>query len=144
MFKQIVIPVDLADKDSIALVSKTALSFAKASSDVSLHFIHVMPDFGMKMVEDYLPRNWIKDQKDKFIKQIQDLVGQYILNNDSTKIYYHITRGAIYDEVIQYANKIQADLIIISAVRPQLKSYMLGPNASKIARHADISVLVVR
>ncbi|MFV9897278.1 universal stress protein, partial [Rickettsia conorii] len=52
--------------------------------------------------------------------------------------------GAVYDEIIKHSNEIKADLIIISAVRLQLKDYMLGPNASKIVRHSDISVLVVR
>ena len=56
----------------------------------------------------------------------------------------HIGRGAIYDEVIKYSEAINADLIMISAVRPQLRDYMLGPNASKIVRHSSISVLVIR
>ena len=57
---------------------------------------------------------------------------------------YYIGRGAVYDEVIKYSENENADLIIISAVRPQLRDYMLGPNASKIVRPSSISVMVVR
>jgi nucleotide-binding universal stress UspA family protein len=63
---------------------------------------------------------------------------------EEIEVELHIGRGAVYDEIIQYANEVKADLIIISAVRPQLRDYMLGPNASKIVRHSGVSVLVVR
>ena len=43
-----------------------------------------------------------------------------------------------------YSEKVNADLIMLTAVRPQFKDYMLGPNASKIVRHSSISVMVVR
>jgi nucleotide-binding universal stress UspA family protein len=89
-----------------------------------------------------LPKNWINDQKAKYNKQLQDLVSLYIPEEIMVKCY--IGRGAIYDEVINYSNKVNADLIILSAVRPQLRDYMLGPNASKIVRHSSVSVLVVR
>ena len=32
----------------------------------------------------------------------------------------------------------------MSANRPELKDYLLGPNAARVVRHSDVSVLVVR
>jgi len=130
MFKNIIIPVDLSDKQSLKAVGS------------KLHLVHIMPDFGMKLVEDYLPRHWMSDQKQKYIKQFEEIVEKYVPTGVS--VDYHIGRGAIYDEVIKYSESVSADLIIISAVRPQLRDYMLGPNASKIVRHSSISVMVVR
>jgi len=141
MFKNIVIPVDLSDKQSVKAIFPAALNFVNAFG-AKLHLVHIIPDFGMKLIEDYLPKNWMKDQKEKYDNQMQDLVDKYIPTEIVVDI--HIGRGAIYDEVINYAERISADLIIVSAVRPQLKDYMLGPNASKIVRHSAISVLVVR
>jgi len=40
--------------------------------------------------------------------------------------------------------KIDADLIVLGANRPDLKDYLLGPNASRVVRHSARSVLVVR
>jgi nucleotide-binding universal stress UspA family protein len=84
----------------------------------------------------------MSDQKQKYIKQFEEIVEKYVPTGVS--VDYHIGRGAIYDEVIKYSESVSADLIIISAVRPQLRDYMLGPNASKIVRHSSISVMVVR
>ncbi len=141
MFRNIIIPIDLADKTSITTILPIALSYV-TNFDAKLHFVHIISDFGMKMIEDYLPKHWITDQKDKYKEQLEELISQYVPNEIVVEKY--IGRGSIYDEVIQYANRANADLIIVSAVRPQLRDYMLGSNASKIVRHAEMSVLVVR
>lgn len=141
MYKNIVIPVDLADKNNVKSIFSPALNFVSAFGS-KIHLVYIIPDFGIKMVEDYLPRQWMTDQKQKYIKQVEDLIAKFIPTE--IKVEYYIGRGAIYDQVISYADKVEADLIIVSAVRPQLRDYMLGPNASKIVRHASVSVLVVR
>lgn len=141
MFKNIIIPVDLSDKQSLKAVFPPALNFVNAFGS-KLHLVHIMPDFGMKLVEDYLPRHWMSDQKQKYLKQFEEIVDKYVPTG--VGVDHYIGRGAIYDEVIKYSESVSADLIIISAVRPQLRDYMLGPNASKIVRHSSISVMVVR
>ncbi|MCF8494472.1 MAG: universal stress protein [Rickettsiaceae bacterium] len=141
MFKNIIIPIDLSDKQSLRAVFPPALNFVNAFGS-KLHLIYIMPDFGMKMIEDYLPRHWMSDQKQKYTKQFDEIVDKYIPKG--ADVDYYIGRGAVYDEVIKYSENENADLIIISAVRPQLRDYMLGPNASKIVRHSSISVMVVR
>lgn len=141
MFKNIIIPVDLADKQSLKAILPSVLNFVNAFNS-KIHLIHIMPDFGMKMVEDYLPKHWMSEQKTRYNKLFEEIVEKYVPSG--VDITCHIGRGAIYDEVIKYSEAINADLIMISAVRPQLRDYMLGPNASKIVRHSSISVLVIR
>lgn len=141
MFQNIIIPVDLAEKQSIKIILSKALEIADKFK-AKLHFIYIISDFGIKMVEDYLPKNWAKVQKEKYQMQMQALVSQYVPKEREVEFY--VGRGAIYDKVIQYTNDAKGDLIIISAVRPQFSGYMLGPNASKIVRHASVSVLVIR
>ncbi|AAU03670.1 universal stress protein [Rickettsia typhi] len=141
IFKNILIPIDLNDKKSIKSIFSKALMLA-INFQAKLHFMYVMPEFGTKMFEDYLPKNWRTEKKEKYQTQIKDIIKQYIPDTIETDDY--IGSGAVYDEIIKHSNEIKADLIIISAVRLQLKDYMLGPNASKIVRHSDISVLVLR
>ncbi|MGC0372241.1 MAG: hypothetical protein DGJ47_000950 [Rickettsiaceae bacterium] len=141
MFKNIIIPVDLSDKNSLKAVFPPVLNFVNAFNS-KIHLVHIMPDFGMKMVEDYLPKHWMSEQKAKYKKLFDDIVDKYV--PQGVEIVHHIGRGAIYDEVIKYSEGVDADLIVISAVRPQLRDYMLGPNASKIVRHSSISVMVIR
>ncbi len=141
MFKNIVIPVDLSDKQSIKAIFPPALSFVNAFGS-KIHLVHIMPDFGMRIVEDYLPRHWMSDQKDKYNKLFNEIIKKFVPKEVDVRFF--IGRGAIYDQVINYSAKVNADLIMFFAVRPQLRDYMLGPNASKIVRHSSVSVMVIR
>ncbi len=141
MLKNIVIPVDLAEKTSIEAVLAPAINFVSAF-DSKIHLVHILPDFGLRLIEDYLPRNWFNDQKQKCKKQLDEIVKKYVPEN--IDVEYYIGKGPVYDQVINYCNEIEADLIIMAAVRDQHKDYMLGPNASKIVRHSAVSVLVIR
>ena len=42
------------------------------------------------------------------------------------------------------ADKLKCDLIVMASHRPELKDYLLGPNAARVVRHARQSVFVVR
>lgn len=141
MFNNIVIPVDLSDKQSLKAVFPSALNFVNAFG-AKLHLVYIMPDFGMKTLEDYLPKNWMRDQKGKYKKIFEEILKEYV--PEGVEAEFKIGRGAVYDEVINYSETVNADLIMLSAVRPQFKDYMLGPNASKIVRHSSISVMVIR
>ncbi len=48
------------------------------------------------------------------------------------------------EEILRVAREIEADLILLAAHRPELKDFLLGPNAARVVRHFDGSVLVVR
>lgn len=142
MFKNIVIPIDLSDKQLVKVLLPKALDFA-IKFNAKLHFVYIISDFGIKMVEDYLPKNWAAEQKEKYQRQVKELINHNIPKE--VEVEFHVGRGAIYDGIIQYTEKVKADLIIISAAgRPQFKDYMLGSNVAKIVRYANISVLVVR
>lgn len=52
--------------------------------------------------------------------------------------------GSVYREILRIAREIDADLIVMASHRPEMKDYLIGPNAARIVRHATCSVLVVR
>ena len=52
--------------------------------------------------------------------------------------------GGVYHDVLQEAEKIGADLIVVGSHRPTMATYLIGSNAAAIVRHAKCSVLVVR
>ena len=55
-----------------------------------------------------------------------------------------VAEGKIYREILSAAKAIEADLIVMGSHHPELKDYLLGPNAARVVRHADCSVMVVR
>jgi universal stress protein F len=60
------------------------------------------------------------------------------------EIRHIVATGSIYQEILSTAEKAGSDLIVIGAHDPDLKDFLLGPNASRIVRHAKCSVHVVR
>ena len=60
------------------------------------------------------------------------------------KIRHIVAIGSAYEEVLKVASDIKVDLIVIGASKPDLKDYLLGPNAARVARHAKVSVYIVR
>ena len=46
--------------------------------------------------------------------------------------------------IIDYAEKIGADCIIVGSHKPGLRDYLLGSTAARVARHASCSVHVLR
>jgi nucleotide-binding universal stress UspA family protein len=55
-----------------------------------------------------------------------------------------VATGTIYDQIIQSADTFGCDAIVIGAHRPELKDYLVGPNAARVVRHATQSVFVIR
>ena len=56
----------------------------------------------------------------------------------------HVSEGTVYDQIIRVSHALNIDAIIVGAHRPELKDYLIGPNAARVARHAPQSVFVVR
>ena len=52
--------------------------------------------------------------------------------------------GTIYEKIVDAANEIDAEIIVMAAHRPSLADFMLGPNTARVARHARCSVQIVR
>ena len=52
--------------------------------------------------------------------------------------------GSIWSGIIDSAERIGADLVVLASHKPKMKDYLLGANASRVVRAASCSVLVVR
>ena len=55
-----------------------------------------------------------------------------------------VRQGGVYQEILEAAKEIDADLIVMSSHRVGVRTYFLGSVAGHVVRHADCSVLVVR
>ena len=83
------------------------------------------------------------EHRDIMIDATKKALGEFTSTHfPGTKM--HMATGSIYDSILRTATSIDADLIVIGAHRPELKDYLVGPNAAKVARHAVQSVLIVR
>ncbi len=141
MFKNILVTIDLDEEENSARILQAAKDAASVDG-AKFNMITVVPNFGMSIVGSFFP----KGHEEKMIKQAQkDLHAFTAKHGGGLKAVQHVIgHGNIYEEVLAWAAKLKADLIIVGAHRPNAADYLLGPNSARIVRHAKCSVLVVR
>lgn len=141
MFQNILLPVDLNQESSWQKALPTAVEYCNAFG-ATLHVMNVVPDFGSALVGSYFPEGFEKKSLEDARAQLHDFVGQHV--PDGVTVQHVVGYGTVYEEILRVAREIEADLILLAAHRPELKDFLLGPNASRVVRHFDGSVLVVR
>lgn len=139
-FKAVLLPIDLASEPSWKRPLNLALELAAGGA--MLHVMTVVPDFGMSIVGSYFDESFEKNALDDVTKQLQAWAADHVPGGVDHRI--HIAHGTIYAEIMRAADKLECDAIVMAAHRPELKDYLLGPNAARVMRHAGQSVLVVR
>lgn len=141
MFQHILLAVDLEAKDSWVKAVPEAVSYAENFGS-TLHVMTVVPDFGMSIVGSFFP----KDHEGKMLEEAKKRLHVFTEKHipDAIKVQHIVGHGTAYEEILIMQGKIKCDLIIMSAHRPKMQDYLLGPNAARVVRHANCSVLVVR
>jgi nucleotide-binding universal stress UspA family protein len=141
MFKRILLAIDLAHPETQHRVAETAARMAKQDG-AELRVLTVVPDFGMSIVGSYFPPGFEGEAMTKAKADLEAFADKEVGSDLVTD--HIVSHGTIYREIIDAADKSNSDLIVIAAHRPELRDYLLGPNAARVVRHAKQSVLVVR
>ena len=141
MYEHILLPVDLGNDSSWAKALPTAIEYCNAFGS-TMHVMTVVPDFGSAMVSQFFPR----DHEEKMMERAGEVLHKFVVDRvpGSISVQHIVADGTIYKTIIETAEVIGADLIIMGSHRPELEDYLLGPNAARVVRHSTKSVLVVR
>jgi nucleotide-binding universal stress UspA family protein len=141
MYRNVLVPIDLSDEHSWRKALPTAVALCQ-TFQARLHAIAVVPDFGLPIVGQFFPDGYEDKVRQQAAKQLKALIAEQVPDEVPTRRI--IAEGKIYQEILKAAQTIKADLIVMGSHHPELKDYLLGPNAAKVVRHADCSVMVVR
>ncbi|MFN3937278.1 MAG: universal stress protein [Gemmobacter sp.] len=139
MPRTILLPVDLSDERSWRRPLAEALALLDGGT---LHVVSVLPDFGLAQVGAFFREGFERDALHALGETLTAWTNANVPADVTVKP--HVLHGSIYDEILRAADKTGADLIVIGAHRPELRDYLLGPNAARVVRHARQSVYVVR
>jgi nucleotide-binding universal stress UspA family protein len=140
MYKQVLVPVDIADPGLAEPAIAAACSMARASSG-AVRLVNVLPMTPV-MLAEYVPPDFDVQQRKSSEEALAAVARECGL--DAGKISFVVRQGGIYHEVLEEAKAINADLIVMSSHRPAMRTYFLGSNAGHVVRYAKCSVLVVR
>ncbi len=142
MYRRILVPIDLADPDLAKPAVTAALMMAQSQGTIRL--VNVLP-LTPVMLAEYVPPDFELQQRKTAEDALSIIVGETGL--DRTRVSATVRQGGIYQEILEEAGSIDADLIVMSSHRPQrhaVRTYFLGSNAGHVVRYARCSVLVVR
>jgi nucleotide-binding universal stress UspA family protein len=143
MYKKILVPIDLADPDLAKPAVATALMMA-GQSEAAIRFVNVLP-LTPVMLAEYVPPDFEVQQRKASEDALAIVVEETGLGPE--RVSSTVRQGGIYQEILEEAHKLNADLIVMSSHRPQkhaMRTYFLGSNAGHVVRYAKCSVLVVR
>lgn len=135
--------IDLEHTEHHGSILRRAHAIAQAEGE-RLAVISVLPDYGMSLVAPWFKQgaadSFVKESGKALHKAVTDALGPEV---DAACL--HILRqGTIYQEILLAAEKHKPSLIVMAAHRPELRDYLIGPNAARVVRHAECSVLVLR
>ena len=143
MIKTILCAVDINRPDEEKEVLNTAAKLAKVDS-AQLDVITVVPDFGMTVVGAYFEDHHVDSAKNHAGDLLRAMTKETLGAEQDAKVRHIVAIGRVYEEVLRAATLNESDLIVIGSHRPDLKDYLLGPNAARVVRHSECSVYVVR
>ncbi|MEP1931119.1 MAG: universal stress protein [Roseibium sp.] len=142
MTKSVLCAVDIThpeDTNVLEIANKLA-----QLDGASLDVITVVPNLGVTLVGSYFDENFQSQLVTDTQKSLKEMVAKVVGEDRNKDIRHLVTTGSIYEEILEVANQIDADLIVIGAHKPQLREFLLGPNAARVVRHSKCSVYVVR
>ena len=143
MYKHILVPIDLTDLDLAKPAIASAVSMAEQSSG-TIRLVNVLP-LTPVMLAEYVPPDFEAQQRKASEDALAIITKEIGL--DASRVSSTVRQGGIHQEILEEANAIHADLIVMSSHRPQkpgIRTYFLGSNAGHVVRYAKCSVLVVR
>ncbi|MEM7224958.1 MAG: universal stress protein [Pseudomonadota bacterium] len=149
MSKKVLVPIDLEHKSSWAKALPNAVDQAKIM-DGKVFVMTVVPHIVGGLDWRYAIRGEehgsielrLQEMVEQAETRMNELADEFI--PDGLKGGVIAKHGTVYEQVVDTAEEIEADLIVMAAHRPSLKDYLLGPNTARVARHASCSVQIVR
>lgn len=139
---KILYPVNISDQESW----QKSLPIVKQYIDAfkaSVHVITVVPDFRMSIVSDHFPEGTGRKMVESGQIALQKFVDEQFSGLE-VPVTSGAAQGKVADAITRQAEKMGADLIIMTAHEKGVKDYFIGTNCNRVTAHATCSVLVVR
>ncbi|HET9639246.1 MAG TPA: universal stress protein [Allosphingosinicella sp.] len=138
MYKNILVAVDADEPDSWADALPVAAVLARCFS-ARLTLCSVVRDMEAELQAEWSPigyREMLELAKVKLLELAATL--------PDLTVEVEVGTGTVCRGILQVAERVQADLVVLASHMPELKDYLLSANAARVARRAPCSVLVVR
>jgi universal stress protein F len=136
MYKNIVVPVDLAQTEKAAVMIETAKKLAGENARIIL--TNIVEEIPAHIVAE-LPGEYIEKSRSTALHELRQIAA-----SAGFDVEVDVRVGSPAKAILAVADNYQADAIVIASHRPGLQDYLLGSTAARVVRHAKCSVIVIR
>lgn len=141
MFKKILVPIDVHDREVASEAIETAEALARAF-DGELRLIHVASPIAPVAPMAAIPQQVFDEIGIAEQAELSALAAK--LTAPPERVSSCVRVGSIYPELLSEAEDWGADHIVVGAHRRTMATFLLGSTAAALSRHAKCSVTVVR
>lgn len=143
MFHKIMLALDLSDHVMSRRLTREAVQMAQTHS-AELYLLTVLPGASVPpMVSNYLPRDAVEHALSDEEHSLEDFIAAEI--PAGLKVHPLLCVGIAHKKVLQQAEKLKPDLIIIgNHSRSRIQRYFLGSVAAKISEHCTCNLLILK
>ena len=135
MYSNIIVPLAFDEDHNPDTALNIARALAAPGARVSL--LHVMADVPGYAIS-YMPEGYDAGLRQSVQAQLDGLANEF--ENGAGVI----RSGHAANEILDLAEEVGADCIVIASHRPGFGDYLIGSTAARVVRHAPCSVMVIR
>lgn len=139
MYKDILVPVDMSDEKTWRKPLEAAVALAQKFGS-RLHVMTVVPSLKSPLVGSFFPPDYEQRMHEQANQEIHAFIQQHVPADLTVQTIVAV--GTVYEQVMNTAQQLNCDLIIMGRSSSEKTSFLLGPNAARVVRHANTSVLV--
>ena len=141
--KNILVPIDFSKKSEFA--SKMAARIAKKSNSV-VYLLHII-ELPTGVVDMGPASSFSIPESMLYLRKIRERILEFKNNffSKNTQVHYAIKLQTPYEGILKYADKINADLIVMGYKgQSDFEEIIIGSNTEKVVRTAKVPVIVVK
>ncbi len=143
MNQVILCAIDVSFPEHELPVLQRAVRYLKSTDD-ELHIVTVVPELPHFSIGHQSNDQAVAAARDDVFKRQSELLETVLGSGTDPRVRLSAHVGKTYSEILAAAEEVGANLIVLGAHRPDMQSYYLGTTASRVTRHANCSVYVVR
>jgi len=136
MYTSIIVPIDLSHAERAQHMLEAAKQLS--GDDAKIYVLNVFDDVPGYVAAE-LPSDIIENSKKSSKESLDKIVSEIGVSAETVMRSGQPARG-----ILDLAEDKKADLIIIASHKPGFQDYLLGSTASRVVRHANCPVFVIR
>lgn len=140
MYQNIIVALDASDEESAGWALQHVRYLAQ-SSDATIHLVHVRLRLPKTYVR-YMPPAWDREDRQTCLEWLNKQAAALGLPEERCEL--HAPQGSIAEKILELAQEVGAELIVLGSHAPSLGRKLFGSNASAVVRDSMTSVLVAR